>query len=118
MKSFLFICFAFITLNLSDLNAQEKQPKTREVTMKTSAECGDCKERIEGKLNYTKGIVFSELDYKAQMLTVKFRPSKISLDEIKTIVSNLGYDIDDIKANPDAQKELPECCQPGGHAHE
>src|SRR5690554_2910394 len=102
MKAILFISFAFIALSFSNVNAQEKQPKTMEVTMQTSAECGDCKERIENKLNYTKGVIYSDLDVRTKKLTVKYRTSKITLDEIKTIVSNIGYTIDGVEANPEA----------------
>ena len=92
----------------------KQDAKTQMVTIKTSAECGECKERIESKLNYTKGVVFAELDFKTQVLTVKFKPTKITLEQIKQIVSDLGYDADDVKANAEAQNELPKCCQPGG----
>lgn len=115
MKSTLFICFAFIAMSFSTLNAQEKQPKTMEVTMQTSAQCGDCKERIEDNLNNTKGIIYSSLDMRTKILTVKYKTSKITLDEIKTVVANTGYTVDDVKANPEALNELPTCCQPGGH---
>jgi len=27
----------------------------------------------------------------------------------------VGYDADDMKADPEAVKLLPKCCQPGGH---
>ncbi len=97
------------------LSAQEqKKSKTQTVVIKTSAECGQCKERLEEKLNYTKGVSFSELDVETRALTVKFNSSKISLDDIKKIISDLGYDADELKANTAAQKELPACCQPGG----
>lgn len=109
MKSVLILFLAFLAFGFT------KQPSTEEAVLKTSAECGECKDRIESKLNYTKGVVFAELDYKTQLLTVKYKPSKIALKDIKQIVSDLGYDIDDVKANPAAQKALPQCCQPGGH---
>ena len=102
------ICIAFLAMSF------KQDTKTQLVKIKTSAECGECKERIESKLNYTKGIVFSELDYKSQILTVKFKPAKISFDQIKQIVSELGYDADDVKANAEAQNSLPKCCQPHG----
>lgn len=111
MKTILIIAMAFLAFGFAG------QPSTEEAVLKTSAECGQCKERVEEKLNYTKGIVFADLDYKTQLLTVKFKPSKISLKEIKQIVSDLGYGIDDVKANPEAQKALPQCCQPGGMKH-
>jgi mercuric ion binding protein len=47
-------------------------------------------------------------------LTVKFKTAKISLDEIKKIVVETGYDADDMKANPEAVEQLPACCKPGG----
>jgi copper chaperone CopZ len=108
MKTILIIWIAFLAFGF------KQDAKTQLVTIKTSAECGECKERIESKLNYTKGIVFSELDFKSQVLTVKFKPTKITLEQIKRIVSDLGYDADDVKANVDAQKALPSCCQPHG----
>lgn len=114
MKNLFFILFATATMSM----AKPPKAKVQEIVYETSAECGDCKERIEGKLNYTKGIVFADLDYKTQKLTVKFKTDKISSEDIKKIVSELGYDIDDVKANPEAQAKLPSCCQPGGmHQH-
>lgn len=103
--------FLFISFNA----AAQKAPATMTKTFKTSAVCGDCKERIEGKLNYTKGIIYSDLAVPTKMLTVKWKSKKISEDEIKQIVSHLGYDIDDVPANPDNRSKLPTCCQPGGH---
>ncbi len=82
--------------------------------IKTSSECGSCKKRIEEKLNYTKGVKFAELDVPSKNLTVKYSTKKITLDEIKTILSELGYDADEVKAVPEAVKKLPACCQPGG----
>ncbi|MCE3295616.1 MAG: Heavy metal transport/detoxification protein [Crocinitomicaceae bacterium] len=105
-------------LFIGTVGAQEKADNKQTVVIKTSAECGQCKERIEEKLNYVKGISFAELNYETRELTVKFRSDKITLDEIRKIISGLGYDADEVKADPDAQKKLPMCCQPGGmHGH-
>jgi len=82
--------------------------------IRTSSECGTCKKIMEEKLNYVKGVLFSELNVETKELTVKYNAKKISLDEIRTVISNLGYDADDIKANPEAVQKLPKCCQPGG----
>lgn len=109
MKNFLVL---FICLLSFQLMAQEKG--TVEAVIQTSAECGSCKERLEEKLNYTKGVKYAELDLHTMKLTVGYSPKKISLDEIKTTISELGYDADDVKANQQALKQLPSCCQPGG----
>lgn len=86
----------------------------QEIRIQTSAECGDCKVRIEEGLNYTKGVKFAELDLATKIVTVGFNPKKISEEEIKKVISEIGYDADDVKANPSAVKALPMCCQPDG----
>jgi len=88
--------------------------KKKEVVIHTSSQCGDCKERIEESFNYQKGIVFAELDLETDNLTVKFKKDKISLEEIKNMLNELGYDADDQKAKLEQVKTLPLCCQPGG----
>ena len=84
------------------------------VTLQTSAECGDCKGRIENALNYTKGVKYAELDLDTKKVEVKFNTKKISLEEVKKVISETGYSADDMKANPKAVAKLPACCQPGG----
>ncbi|HRO75156.1 MAG TPA: hypothetical protein PLP27_03280 [Crocinitomicaceae bacterium] len=100
--------FLLISMNVS----AQKQPSTLTKTFKTSANCSMCKDRIEDRLNYVKGVVYSELDTPTKMLTVKWRPKKISETEIKTIVSHIGYDIDEVPANVENQSKLPSCCKP------
>jgi len=111
MKNLVVLVFALFTLTAFG------QKKVEEVIIHTSAECGSCKERLEGKLNYTRGIKFAELDVPSKDFTVKFQSEKISLMEIKKIVSELGYDADDVKANQDSYSALPECCKVGGMEH-
>jgi copper chaperone CopZ len=82
--------------------------------MQTSAKCNDCKERIEGKLNYTKGIKFAELDMETKKVTVKYASKKISLQKIKETIAAIGYDADDVNAKQEDILKLPKCCQPGG----
>ena len=91
------------------------QTKTQKVVIKTSTQCGMCKERIEKELNYTKGIIYSELDVPTQRLTVKFKPAKISLLALKEKIAKVGYDADEVKAKEEDVKKLPKCCQPGSH---
>ncbi len=114
MKTIILMMFILTgTLNW----AQNSEKKINTVEIQTTAECGDCKERLENMLNYTKGVKFAELDLDSKKVTVKFDTSKISLNEIKTKISELGYDADDLKADEKAYKELPECCKVNGMKH-
>ena len=84
---------------------------TEVMVINTSAQCDMCRMKIEGKLNESKGVRMATLDIKTKKLTVKYNPEKTSPEEIKKTVSALGYDADEVKANTEAHKNLPECCQ-------
>ncbi len=87
---------------------------SQEVKIQTSAECGDCKVRIEDGLNYTKGVKYAELDPATKIVTVGYNKKKISVEDIKIVISKIGYDADEVKADPEAIKALPMCCRPDG----
>lgn len=112
MKNYIILLFTFFMIQTA--TAQEKKTTVETVVIQTSAECGDCKDRIEEMLNYTKGIKFSELDLETKKVTVKYSTKKITSQQIKSKLSELGYDADEIKANPSSVRKLPACCQPGG----
>lgn len=91
--------------------------KVATVTILTSSVCDDCKERIEKELNYTKGVVYSELDVATKQVTIKYKTKIVSEQELKQVISNLGYDAGDLKRNEDAFNKLPKCCQSEGHCN-
>jgi periplasmic mercuric ion binding protein len=104
--------FIILTLLVSSVSLGQTGKPT--VVIHTSSECGTCKQIMEDKLNYVKGILFAELNMETKELTVKYNAKKITLDEIRKAISNLGYDADEVNANPEAVQKLPKCCQPGG----
>jgi copper chaperone CopZ len=110
MKTTALIIFLFF---FSELALSQK--KFEEVIIQTSAQCGDCKERIESKLNYTKGVIFAELELESKKVTVKYKTKFITLLEIKKAIASIGYSADEIKAKEEDVLKLPKCCQPGGH---
>ncbi len=85
------------------------------VKIKTSSQCDACKERIENKLNFTKGVKSSNLDLATKEVTVVYDSEKINPDKIRAAISNVGYDADRTLADEKAYKKLPKCCQKGGH---
>ena len=79
--------------------------------IKTSAQCDMCKETIEKELNLTKGIKSAVLDVKTKIVTVTYKEKVITLDEIRNIISNIGYDADLVPANRKKYAKLPKCCK-------
>jgi len=102
------ILVSFLSLN----GIAQKSVKMLEI--KTSAQCEDCKERIEKAMAYEKGVKSSNLDVETKILTVKYNANKTNLDLIKKAVANVGYDADDVPADKTAYDNLPSCCQKGG----
>ena len=62
-------------------------------------------------MQFTKGVTAVNLDIESQVLTVTFKTKKNSVENIRTIISNLGYNADDVMANESAHNALPNCCQ-------
>ncbi len=87
----------------------KEDPKT--VKLKTSAVCGMCKRKIEKNLAYETGIQEVNLDVATKVLTVTFDAKKTNLKTIKKIVSDTGYDADEVMANPASYDKLSGCCK-------
>ena len=111
MKNIIFIALLFISCT----TLGQKKQNIDTVYIKTSALCGDCKDRIETALNFQKGVKYAELNLETKIATCVYKPSKVSLNELRLSLVRVGYDADDMKADPEAVKLLPKCCQPGGH---
>ncbi len=108
----------FLALGLFAPTAfSQELKKVEEVTMQTSAICDDCKGRIEGALNYMKGVKFAELDNETKMVTVRYKTKKVTLAAIKAKISETGYDADEVKAQTAAVDLLPACCKPNVKPH-
>lgn len=91
-----------------------QESKTQTVVIHTSAECGQCKQRIEEALNYTKGVVYAELDVATKNVTIKYNAKKTDVAKLRAAINKLGYDADDQKAEQAAVDQLPACCKPDG----
>ena len=81
------------------------------VEIQTSAQCEMCKGKIEKELVLTAGIKSADLDLETKIVTIEFKEKKINVDEIKYMISNLGYDADEVEANPEKYEQLPNCCK-------
>ncbi|MCX7862798.1 MAG: heavy-metal-associated domain-containing protein [Bacteroidales bacterium] len=112
MKPVLFILTSMLFCQI--MLAQKKA----EIVIQTSAECSMCKERLEKALAYEKGVYSSNLDLKTRKITIIYNPKKTNPDHLRVVISKQGYQADDIKADPFAYEQLPECCKVGGHKND
>lgn len=116
LKAILMTAALLIGMAANAQDAEQKKDKSvNKIEIQTSAQCEMCKERLEKDLAYEKGVKFVELDLETKVLTVKYKADKTDADKLRKAVSKIGYDADDVEADPEAYAKLPACCQKGGH---
>jgi len=91
-------------------SAQVKAVQTAKIKTPTIG-CEDCKTRIETYLKRYDGVLSIVVNWRQKNVTVKYLTDRINIEEIKTAISNCGYDADDIPANEDSYKRLPKTCK-------
>ena len=70
----------------------------------------DCKARIEQSLFKQYGIVAYKADLKKKNVTVTWLTDRTDIEQIKTMIANVGFDADDVTADEFAYKKLsPDC---------
>jgi len=117
IKNLLLSVLLISVLSAFTQETQKKKNKSLETaTIKTTAECEQCKDRLEETIAYEKGVKYVNLDLETKELTVKYRSDKNDIHKLRKAVSEIGYDADKVKADPKAYAKLPECCKIGGHS--
>lgn len=121
MRTKIILSWIFSVMLVIGLFAQETEKKESKklevVEIQTSAICGDCKERLEHDIAFEKGVKSVELDDETKVLTVKYKKGKNSKEKIKKAITKVGYDADEMPANPKAYAALPDCCKKGVDPH-
>ncbi len=110
IKKAMFFCFMLFSISIM---AQEKG----KAEIKTSVVCDHCKAcetcglSFKENLMKLKGMRMYEFDEEKKTITVFYNPKKLDLFTIKTTISKLGFDADDVKADADAYEKLDSCCK-------
>jgi cation transport ATPase len=101
---------------LTPVFAQQKK-RTAKAVIKTSIHCDHCKKcescggRFEREMYAINGIKTYEINMKDTTIVVVYNPLKVTPEIIKTAISKMGYDADEVKADPVAYEKLDECCK-------
>lgn len=108
---------AVLLLMIASFNLHAQEKKSAKHVIKTNIVCEHCKVcetcGLSFKANLMKisGLKMYELDEENQTITVYYSTKKTSIDEIRTTISKLGFDADDVKADPEAYAKLDACCK-------
>lgn len=114
LKKSLLIFFLLFAVSAS---FGQETKKNQKAIIKTSISCDHCKEcetcgaKFQSNILKIKGVRMYELDEKEKTITVYYNAAKTDLQTIKTAISKLGYDADDMKADVAAYDKLDNCCK-------
>lgn len=109
MKKLFFFVLATVGFTISSV-AQTKPVQTVKISTPT-VQCESCKKRIETYLKRYDGVQTVNVNYKKKETTVKYVTDRINEEEIKAAIANAGYNANEVIANPDSYKRLPQCCK-------
>jgi mercuric ion binding protein len=112
LKSTILVVALFFISNIA--SAQKTNQKA---VIKTVLNCDHCKEcetcglKFKKEMLNIKGVRMYELDDKAMTFTVYYNSKKTDLQAVKIAISKLGYDADEVKADPIGYEKLDNCCK-------
>src|SRR3989344_7942821 len=98
MKNKFLLALIFIFSLFIAKPALADNPRRVKATIKTSAECKFCKENIEESLRKVKGIRRVKVDFVKHEVYVIYNSKKITIEQIRKELNDIGYDADGQKA--------------------
>jgi copper chaperone CopZ len=108
---FLLTCICF-TVFAQQAQKVQKQKAEETITVKSVVACQTCVDIIQKDLPYrTKGIKSVEASVATNEIVVTYKTDKTTPNDIRTAITLIGYDADDMKADEAAFKKLPEHCR-------
>jgi copper chaperone CopZ len=105
----IFSLIAFSTISFAQTKAVQKA-----AIQTPGVQDEACKTRIDNFLAHEYGVTSVKADYRRHTVTVQWLKDRTNIENIKTALANMGYDADDVTADPDAYNRLPIACRHKG----
>ena len=83
----------------------------QKVVIQTNGVCSKCEALFKENVPFFKGMKDYAYDPKTAKMTISYDSKKTNPDLIRQQISKLGYNADNVKADPAARAKLPACCQ-------
>lgn len=107
MKKLFLIALIAIIGTVAEAQTTEKAT----IEIQTNGVCKTCEELFTKNVPYFKGVTDYSYDAATAKMKVTYSTKKTTADEIRKGISKLGYNADNVKADPAAREKLPACCK-------
>lgn len=106
------VILGFLAL-LGSISVASAQIKSSDkVVIKTpTVQCDNCRDYIEFTLSHEYGVTSVKVDIKKKTTTVTWLTDRTNVETIRVAIANIGYDADDVEAEPSAWRGLPKECK-------
>jgi mercuric ion binding protein len=112
LKSTILVVALFFISNIASAQKTNQKAVIKTVlNCEHCAECESCGLKFKKEMLNIKGVKMYTLNEKEMTFTVYFNPIKTDLQTIKIAISKLGYDADEVKADPTGYEKLDNCCK-------
>lgn len=101
------ILITFASLHLS---AQQPSKAPITTTFWVAGVCGMCEKAIESAMD-AKGILKADFDLSKNLLTVTYKPTKITESHIHSLLNEAGYDTEKSTCNDEQYSRVHGCCK-------
>lgn len=88
----------------------QQQTKTQTVTIQTNGTCEQCKKIMMENVPQWQGVKECSYDMKSAKVTITYDTKSTNVDKLREGIAKLGYNADNVKADPEARAKLPKCC--------
>ena len=110
-KLILLALVSLITLGVSAQQSKMASKGEQTVTIQTNGVCQKCADKFKENVPYFKGVKSYNYDMKTAKLTINYDAKRTNPDQLRQQISKLGYNADNVKADPAARAKLPACCR-------
>ncbi len=110
MKHIQKTCVILLAVVTMAFTPEQKKPKTITTSFWVAGVCGLCEATIEKAMD-TKGVVATDYILETNTLTVTYKPSKISEEQIHALLNDAGYDTAKSKCTEEQYARTHSCCK-------
>lgn len=90
-------------------DVSEKQIIKKDSYLVEGMSCSGCERSIQRVISNLPGVTSAKADLKSSSISFEYEPSKVTVDDVKSAVSRIGYKIVD-KAPPQGKEDQRDGC--------
>lgn len=101
----------FLLLLLPFFTFGQSKGKSVKESFLVDGNCNMCKNRIETATLKLNGVKYVNWDSKSSNFSIIYNTKKVTIDEIRSKIAEVGHDNGEYKASLETYDKLPNCCR-------